>query len=327
MKNYFKNKKILITGGAGFIGSNLANHLINIGAKVFVIDNLERGSKKNLNNRVTFYKFDLRYKNKSLIKIFKNKDLVIHLASKVGGMNYYQLNQFEVMKENILIDNNVIELSIENKIQNFIYASSSHVYPPDLQSKNKRHILKEIDSRNSEPIISYGWAKLIGEKQIEYVKERFRNSIIARFVGIYGNNQDTNIQNGSVIPVLCFKSIKYPKYGYKLLTTGEEIRSYCHINDAIEAVKKILLKTKTRRFKAEIFNICSDENLTILEIAKKIAKKVNKSIKVKVIKKKANLAVQICSNKKIKDLVGWKPKISFNTGLKDVIEDVKKKYE
>lgn len=327
MNNFFKNKNILITGGAGFIGANLANHFNQLGSKVFVVDNLERGNRKNLNKSIKFYKLDLRLKNKRIFNLFSKKDIVIHLASKVGGMNYYQLNQFEVMKDNILIDNNVIELSIKNKIKTFFYASSSHVYPPDLQTSKKINILKESDSRNSEPVISYGWAKLMGEKQLEYVKESFKNSIIARFVGIYGNNQDTNIANGSVIPVLCYKSLKYPKYGYKLLTDGKEIRSYCHINDSIEAVKKILYKTKTRNFKAEIFNICSDESLTILEIAKKIALKSNSQIKVEITKKKANLAVQICSNRKIKKIIGWRPKTSFNNGLKLVFEDVKKKYE
>lgn len=326
MKNFFKNKKILITGGAGFIGSNLANHLNDLGSKVFVIDNLERGKKKDLNKGIKFSKLDLRVKNINLKKIFKGKDIVIHLASKVGGMQYYQLNQFDVMKDNILIDNNVIELSIQANVQTFLYASSSHVYPHHLQTK-RINILKESDSKNTEPIISYGWAKLIGEKQVNYVKEKFKNSIIARFVGIYGKNQDTNILNGSVIPVLCFKSIKYPRYGFKLLTNGKEIRSYCHIDDTISAIEKILYKTKEKKFKAEIYNICSNENMTILQIAKQIAELSNKKIKVKITRKKANIAVQICSNNKIIKQIGWKPKINFINGLKSVFEDVKEKYE
>ena len=98
-------------------------------------------------------------------------------------------------------------------------------------------------------------------------------------MGIYGKNQDTNILNGSVIPVLCFKSLKYPRYGFKLLTNGKEIRSYCHIDDTISAIEEILYRTKKNKFKDEIYNICSNDNMTILQIAKQIAELSNKKIK------------------------------------------------
>ena len=325
MKNFWKNKKILITGGAGFIGSNLANELNKFGAKIFVIDNLERGSKKNLNKEIIFYKQDLRKKNNRINNIFKNKDIIIHLASKVGAMHYYQKNQFDVMRDNIMIDNNAIELAYKNSIKSFLYASSSHVYPLDLQKKNK-YLLKEKDSNRSHPIISYGWAKLVGEKQIEYLSNKFDNTIMLRFVGIYGNNQDVNISNGSLIPVLSYKSLNYPKFGFKLLTDGSEVRSYCHIDDTIDAIKKIIISTEKKKYKSEIFNICSNEYYSIYNIAKKISKLSKKNIQVKTNKIKANIKCQICDNSKIKKFIKWKPKITIEQGLKAVYEDLKNSH-
>ena len=84
--SFWKNKKILITGGAGFIGSHLANNLIAEGAKVTVIDNLQRGEKKNLSNQVNFFKYDLRFVDKKINKLFFKKDLIFHFASAVGSM-------------------------------------------------------------------------------------------------------------------------------------------------------------------------------------------------------------------------------------------------
>lgn len=325
MKNFWRNKKILITGGAGFIGSNLSNDLIKYGAKVFVIDNLERGLKKNLNNKVIFYKQDLRKKNKIIGKIFKNKDIIIHLASKVGAMHYYQQNQFEVMRDNIAIDNNTIELAYKNSVKSFMYASSSHVYPLELQKK-KKYLLSEKDSIKSHPIISYGWAKLVGEKQIEYLSNKFENTVILRFVGIYGNNQDVDIANGSLIPVLSYKSLNYPSYGFKLLTDGSEIRTYCHIDDTIDAIKKIIISMQRKKYNSEAFNICSDDYYSIYSIAKKISKLSKKNIQVKKNKLKANIKCQICDNSKLKRFIKWQPKITIDEGLKAVYDDLKTSY-
>jgi UDP-glucose 4-epimerase len=187
-------------------------------------------------------------------------------------------------------------------------------------------LLKENDSIKSHPIISYGWAKLVGEKQIEYLSSKFDNTIILRFVGIYGNNQDVDISNGSLIPVLSYKSLNFPRHGFKLLTDGSEIRSYCHIDDAIDAIKKIIISTQRKKYKGEVFNICSNENYSIHNIAKKISKLSEKNIKVKKSNLKADIKCQICDNSKLKKFIKWQPKITIDEGLKAVYEDLKNSY-
>lgn len=325
---FWKNKKVVITGAAGFIGSNLSNELSNLGAKVIGIDNLERGKKIFLNKKVKFVKYDLRKKSYKLNKIFKNSFVIFHLASKVGGMNYYLDNQFEVMKDNIAIDNNVLETAATSNVKNYFYASSSHIYPLKLQSTKKVISLKEEYSNDSHPVISYGWSKLIGEKQIGYLNKKFKSVIIARYVGIFGPNQDANIKNGSLIPVLSHRAIKYPDLDYKVLSRGDEVRSYCYITDAIECTKLLVEKFSKKNYKENTFNICSSEYHSVKEISKMIVKISKKKISIKYNKNnKANILTQFCSNQKIKKAIGWKPKINFFNGLKIVYNDIKKRYE
>jgi nucleoside-diphosphate-sugar epimerase len=313
-------KKILITGGAGFIGAHLSNFLTKKNFDLTVLDNLERGDKKNLYKNITFRKVDLRKIPKKIETLFKKSDIIIHLASKVGSWQYYEQNAYDVYSNNSIIDANVLRLIKKYNKRKYIYASSSHVYPENLQTSKLKKILKESDAKESFPILSYGLAKLVCEKQIHFLSQDIKNAkfIALRFVGIYGLNQNSNLNKGSLIPVLCKKAKFYPKYGYKLLTDGNEVRSYCHIDDTCEYIYKIIKKIeKINKF--EVFNICSNQKIKIREIAKKIIKVSDKKIKLKLSTKKASgIDYQVCSNKKIIKFVNWKDKKKFDQGLEEI---------
>ena len=316
-------KQILITGGAGFIGTNLSNYLSNRKYKVLVIDNLERGNKKNLDKKIIFYKSDLRKISKKTEKIFKNSDIIIHLASKVGSWQYYENKAYDVCKNNLLIDANVLHLIKKFNKTKYIYASSSHVYPAKLQTNKLKIDLKEKDAENSMPLLSYGLAKLVSEKQISFLSKDIKNSkyVALRFVGIYGLNQNSNLEKGSVIPVLCKKAKFYPKFGYQLLTDGNEVRSYCHIHDACKCIF-LLIKKINKIQKFEAFNVCSDQKIKIKDIAKNIIEASGKKINLKVTKKKASgVTYQVCSNKKIKKFLGWKLRGDFKQCLKEIYQN------
>lgn len=320
-KNFWKNKNILITGGAGFIGSNLANNLSNICNKVCVIDNLERGNIKNLNKKISFIKLDLA-KNKNLEKYFKDIDVVFHLASKVGGINYYLSNQYDVLKDNITIDTNVINQSVDSNIKHFFYASSSHIYPKSMQSSYRITKIQEKDSKFSHPYLSYGWAKLIGEELIRFAYQKKKtNFVIGRLVGIFGPNQDIDLNKGSIIPVLCHRALIYPKAKYEILTPGKETRSFCYIDDALEFIKLSIEKNnKNMDF---TYNIGSDEFVTIRQIADHIIRISNKDIKLKVNDLNIpEIKSQFCDCTKIKKLTGYKTRTTFYQGLEYVYKNI-----
>ncbi len=324
--NFWKNKNILITGGAGFIGSNLANNLVKISKSISVLDNLERGNSNNLHQGIKFIKIDLRTKSKKLIHYIQSSDIVIHLASKVGGISFYENNAYDILKENILIDSNVLDCVVNSGVKFYFYASSSHIYPLKYQKQYKVKTLKENDSDSSHPTLSYGWAKLIGEKNIEFASSLNKdiNYSIGRLVGIYGPNQDTDLSNGSLIPVLCKRAINYPNFNFEIKTNGKEIRSYCHINDAITLIKKLIESSNSKK-KDFIYNICSDEYYSIDQIAKKIIKISKKNIKLKKTHIEGSIKSQFCSNKKIINKVNWSPKIKLDEGLESVYFDIKSK--
>ena len=159
--------KILVTGGTGFIGSHLVNRLIDLGNHVTVLDNLERGNINflKLNDNLKLILCDLR-DYKDIEKYFKNQDIVIHLASKVGGIGTYLSKPYDIMQSNIRIDSNVLKCVIEYNITKYFYASSAHVYPKELQTTIDSPNIKELDAYPANPELTYGWAKLIGEKAI-----------------------------------------------------------------------------------------------------------------------------------------------------------------
>ena len=127
-------KNILITGGAGFIGSHLVKRLAEKNYQVTVIDNLERGKYEFIEHikGINFINCDLT--DYSDVKTyFEGKDVVIHLASKVSGIGKYLSNPYEIMNANIQMDLNVLKCVIEHKIPKYFYASSAHIYPKELQ--------------------------------------------------------------------------------------------------------------------------------------------------------------------------------------------------
>ena len=321
MRDFWKKKKILITGGAGFIGTHLANKLINKGSKVTVLDNLERGKKKFLSKKVKFYKCDLRFQNSKIKKYYKNIDIVFHLASKVGSMQYYLNNSFDVFNDNLSIDNNVIQEAINSKVKVFFYASSAHVYPSEKKLVKKKFI--ESDDYPYRPSISYGLAKMITENKLMFASKKYKffKVLNARYTGIYGPFQDFHPKTASLIPAMCSKVINEKK-NIRLLTDGKEKRSYCYIDDAINC--SILMCEKNKN-NFDTFNVCSNSIASIKSIAKKVIKVSKQNKNLKLPKIKANIDYQFCSNKKAINKLKWKYNINLERGIEFTYKDIQKR--
>jgi GDP-D-mannose 3', 5'-epimerase len=326
--SFWKNKKVLITGGAGFIGSNLAKDLLKNHAKITLVDNFERGKMEfieDIASSVDLIVGDL--KNKSFCKqVFsKDIDIVIHMASKVGGIGYYTSKPYEVINEMLKIDSNVLESVLENNIHRYFYASSAHVYPIELQGTPDSVAITEDQAYPSNPELSYGWAKLIAEKQIEYAcKENPDLRVaMARYIGIFGPNQDYALETGSVIPVFTHRAIKYPKVPFSVWGTGQETRSYCYIDDAIECTKRMIEKMKTKQIVGPL-NVGKQERIKIEDIAKKVIELSGKDIIIEFDTTKETLIWgQWCDCSLAKDeLDGWEAITSFEEGLKRIQQDL-----
>jgi len=320
-------KRVLITGGAGFIGSHLTKRLVKEGYDVTVIDNLERGKSEFLEevkSDIKLVYYDLTNYNQ-VAHLFKDKDIVIHLASKVGGIGTYLSKPYEVMTANMKMDSNVLRGIIENKITKYFYASSAHIYPKELQTIADSPMIKESDAYPANPELTYGWAKLIGEKAIESVVVEYDwlNVAIARFIGIYGPNQDFQLETGSVIPVFSHRGVKYPEVPFRIWGTGTETRSYCFIEDALDCIQKMVDALDEKQLVGP-YNVGKGERCTISDIANTVVEISGKDINIEWdTTKNTVIWGQWCDCSLVKEELGWEAQTSLRDGLTIVYNNIK----
>jgi len=331
-KNFWNNKKVLVTGGAGFIGSNLVELLVSLGSRVRVVDNLERGNKEYLSRlfeSIVFIEADLRNKE-TCIKVCQGTDVVFHLAAKVGGIGYYLQKPGEVILQNMMIDSFMLEAVLEENIPRYFYASSAHVYPITLQLSPDSPLIKEEEVLPAKPELSYGWAKLIAEKQIEYTARENSNfhAAVARLIGVYGKNQDINLNTGSVIPVFIRRAIEFPKrQPFLIWGSGIETRSYCYIEDVLDGMLRMIEKLDEHQIVGPI-NLGGEERIRIEDLAKEVIKISGKDIEIVKDKSKETIIwgqALNCSRAKIL-LDGWEPTTPIQIGLKKSYQNILERY-
>ena len=308
-----KNKKtFLVTGGTGFIGSNICQLLVNANHSVKIFDNNSRGSIskiKKIKRKIKFIRGDIRNRE-SLNKALKNTDAVIHLAY-INGTKYFYSNPVLVLDIAIKGILNIIEACIKNRVKELYLASSSEVYQtPHKIPTDELESLKIPDIFN--PRYSYGGGKILTELMgVHYGKKYFKKLIIFRPHNVYGPDMGSD----HVIPefIKRFKTLKRKKF--KIQGTGNEIRSFIYIEDFIDAFELILKKGKH----LNIYNIGTSEKIKIKELAFMLSR----ILKKKIILKKTSLArggtkVRIPDINKIIRL-GFKPKFNLDKGLKKIL--------
>tara|TARA_B100001094_G_C18195396_1_gene810404 strand:- start:6149 stop:7150 length:1002 start_codon:yes stop_codon:yes gene_type:complete len=327
--NFWKNKSILITGGAGFIGSHLARDLIREDCQVTIVDNLERGTIGSLDgifDKVTFMNLDLSLEKECDTAFLDDYDVVIHMASKVGGIGYYTSRPYEVIQKMSKVDTNVLERVLRQDIPPlYFYASSAHVYPIELQGSPDSEAITEEQAYPANPELSYGWAKLLAEKQILCAAQENPDffAAIGRYIGIFGPGQDYKLDTGSVIPVFTHRAVKYPKIPFSVWGTGQETRSYCYIDDAVDCTKLMIEKMQTKNIIGPL-NVGKEERIKIEDIAKNIIDISGKEINIEYdTTKETKIWGQWCDcSAASKELDGWKAKVSFKEGLEKVYLDI-----
>ena len=211
----WKNKKVIIAGGAGQIGSHLSRRLVQYGANVRIVDNLLTGLRKNIEDiidKIEFFERDLR--NGDICKIFtRDIDYVFQLAANMGGMIFIDKeakNNVLIMDDNARINMNMLQAAYINKVKGFFYSSSACIYPTYLQREtNARSInLKESDALPADPNEFYGWEKLFTEKMCEaYQYDYGMNIKIAKFHNIFGECYSSFDKNRGKAPCLMIANV------------------------------------------------------------------------------------------------------------------------
>jgi GDP-D-mannose 3', 5'-epimerase len=330
-KDFFNKKKIIVTGGAGFIGSKLVKELVLYGAIVSVIDNLWRGSLDNLLDdngkyvidiKENFYLADLT-DYKKCTELIKNADYVYHLADIVAGINFVFNNEMFVYRQNMLINTNTLNACILNKIPNYIYVGTACSYPKHLQMQDGIVSLSEDQTYPAEPESSYGWSKLMGEYEAELaVKNNLINVGLLRFHNVYGPGSVFDKERSQVLPALIRKAIAYPKEELIVWGNGDQYRDFIYIDDVIEALLLVALKGMCKG----LIQIGSEKATTVREAAELIIKISGKNIPLHFdINGPQGDRGRIGNCKKAKEILGWYSKTSLEKGLSELYSWIKKK--
>jgi len=258
INNFYKNKKILITGGTGLIGLQLVNYLSRYNAKIHVAS-LDGHIKFPKNIR--FYKTDLRDIN-NCIKITKNIDYVFHLAGVKGSPLMASIKQYEFMIPMLMFNTNMIEACRINNIKKFMFTSSIGVYQP-ANKLNEDDVWRTFPSTNDWYA---GWAKRIGELSTSLLKNKKIDTFIVRPANVFGPYDNFNKNNSMVIPSLISKFLS-KNNEVKIWGDGTNIRDFVYSKDVARAMMYIM-SSNIR----EPINIGSGKSVTIKYLANLINK-------------------------------------------------------
>lgn len=307
-----KRETILITGGAGFIGSHIADKLIKRGYKIIIVDNLSSGRKENLNSKAKFYKADIC--DIKISKIFQKErpQIVIHMAAQVSIAKSVE-NPVRDAEINILGSINILENCRKSKVKKIIFSSSAAVY-------GRVDTFPTPETCKTRPLLPYGIAKLTIENYLNYYcKTHGLVSVILRFANIYGPRQDFKGEAG-VVAIFCNKIIsgKQPIiYG-----TGAQTRDFVYVDDVAEAVVTSVLKKDA----VGIFNISTGKETSINDIFEIINNKTGaKFVKKYAAEKSAGEQKSCLDYAKAKKELGWQPKNVLQEGLMLTLESFKGK--
>jgi len=294
--------KLLVTGGAGFIGSHLVDKLIEQGHEVVVIDNLSTGEKENLNPKAKFRKVDIR-NLKKIKPAFKGVDHVFHLAAQ-ARVPLSVKDPIETHTNNALGTLNVLVAARDNKVKKFIYSASSSAY-----GDQKNLPLKE--DMTPRPKSPYGLQKLIGEEYCRLFYELYGLPTVSlRYFNVYGPRNPLEGAYALVIGIF----LRQKKAGEPLTIDGdgEQTRDFTSVRDVVRA--NILAAESNKVGRGEVINIGAGNNHSINKIAELIGgKTINKPPRL------GDPKHTLADNSKAKKFLGWEPEVSLEQGINQLL--------
>jgi len=276
-----RKRKILVTGGAGFIGSHLCERLVKEEARVIVLDDFSTGKLRNLKNiidSVTVIKGNI-INEKIIRRAIKGCDIVIHEAFPYGKVGMGLKEQY--IEEGVIGTFNLLKLAVKNNVQKFVFASSVAVY-------GIPRYLPIDENHPTIPFLPYGVTKRAGELYCStFAKLYGLDTVSLRYFYIYGPRYST-FDHSALVNFINRAIHKKPLIIYG---DGLQIRDYTYIDDAIEGT---ILAIKKENTQGKTYNIASGVGISILELAEKIKKILGKDVKIKFAKNSQYKRVPHC---------------------------------
>lgn len=322
-----RNNKVLVTGAGGFIGHHLIKYLKSKGYYVRGVDVKKPEFEKTEADE--FSLTDLRIE-KNALKTTYGMEHVYNLASNMGGVGFIETVRAQLMRDNVLIDINMLDASLKNGAKRFFYPSSAVIYPSTKKGNRKNIAFKEDDAYPAQPDNEYGWEKLFTERLCEdYYLDFGLETRVARFHNIYGPLGTYDGGREKSPAALCRKIAKADDgQEIEVWGDGKQMRSYCYIDDCVEGIYRLMHSEIHRPI-----NIGSDRLISINELIDLISKIAGKSLKKRYdLSKPQGARVRNSDNTLILKLLNWEPSIPLEKGfaktyfwIKEEIEKTKSK--
>jgi UDP-glucose 4-epimerase len=306
-------KNILITGGAGYIGSHISEILVKKNKKLFLIDNLSTGYKKLIHKKAKFFKLNISDKKKINKILNKYKiDSIIHLAANLI-IEEGQKNPKKYYKNNVKGTKNLLEACKKTSVRNFIFSSTAAIY--------KEGQYKVTENSKIKPKSVYGKTKIKAEKLIQnFSKKNDLNYGILRYfniagsspsgkVGLINKKSDHLFKNFSI--EVTKKNPKLKVYGTNYNTQdGSCVRDFIHVSDIAEIHYLVLEKINKLNI-SKILNCGYNKGTSVLEVAKEFKRQTSKKVTIVDGKKRKNDLIKIiASNKKLIKFIKWRPRFN-----------------
>jgi nucleoside-diphosphate-sugar epimerase len=311
-------RNVLITGGASFIGSALADQLIARGAKIRVVDDLTSGHLGNIaehisTGKIEFIRADLREPGITRAAM-QGIQTVFHLAADHGGRGYVELHQAGPAS-NFFLDGLVFWEAVKAKVEKVVFASSGCVYPNFLQSDITEEIFltEDLTKGPNDAENTYGWAKLMAEFTLQaYHKEYGLKAASCRYFTVYGPR---GVENHAVIAMIARAFLRQDPF--ELWGDGTQIRNWTYIDDIVSGTIAAAEKIDD----GTAINLGTMERIKVLDAAKMVMEFTGHKASIKLLPHMPTGPLnRVADNALAKKLTGWEPKVPFREGLKRTID-------
>ncbi len=295
--------KILVTGGAGFIGSHLVDALLQKGHKVLVIDNISTGKRENLNEKAEFHELDLADLEK-IKPLFKGVDFVFHLAAVPKIMVSIE-NPVSAHQNNLTNTLNILIAAKEARAKKVIYASSTSVY-------GDQATLPVREDVKPNPLNPYGVQKYTGELYCKVFSEIFNlPTVCLRYFNVFGPRQSFEGDYACVAGI--FLRQKANKKPLTIVGDGTARRDFTYVKDVVRAT---ILAAESNVGGGEVINIASGNNYSVNELAGIIG-----GATVNTPPRPGEIKESLGDIQKAKELLGWEPEYDMEKGLKEMMKN------
>jgi nucleoside-diphosphate-sugar epimerase len=314
----WKDKPVLVTGGASLIGSNLVDALVKRGAWIRVVDDLSSGKLENIRGHieegnVEFTQADLRDPGVAE-RAVRGMSIVFHLAADHGGRGYVDLHQASC-STNLMLDGMVFNACYNAHVEKVVYASSGCVYPNHLQTDPDQifYLAEDMAGPPYDADNMYGWAKLVGEMTLRsYHKEWGMKSACCRYFTVYGPR---GVENHAIFAMIARAFVRQDPF--IVWGTGQQIRNWTYIDDIVSGT--ILAAEKIEDGSA--VNLGTMERIRVIDAVHKILSIIGYKPKIEAHPEMPTGPLnRVADNSLAERLLGWKPQTMFEEGLQRTMD-------